>query len=658
MSAIDPSQFVQEDQELDDFLCNICKKVVVLDADPVLCKDEHLFCRRCITLRISSDDATCPVDGAELHFVELTSSKRTARAASRLAVKCTNYASGKSLRVVLGQVPGCRWHGSVHELSGHLEKCEYRLVECLRCSEKVQYRAQRLHDLYCSNVEEPCSMCGKNIPLRETHTHLEDCDGVCVPCPNMCLRSDSAQSSSSALNDVTFIRRKDIEAHRVDCPFEVVSCPFRAVGCSVQNGITRIDLAHHLSSAVQSHLVLLLKVLGNGIGGFSDGGRRKRGYHDGLEGSEGIQCKKARVNGMVPDSSTQKEEGDPITERPSMDMGIERSNETRLTTMADQLKALISFKQETTPFGGRVAKCEERMIAMDSAMDESKIKQDNDFNAVRAHLKKLDDRFAALNGEARKTAQSLRKFREDMLKRVDAGDASLRGMSARCKSLADENNNLKATVLSFREQADAGNSVTKDCLHAIEQMQDDVRRLRALLPRESEATRGDLESKDAATHRDPEAKLTSPSSDPQMKHASVHGGHQWKDSALPANPDFRGPAPQSDPNSKPAGQCDRPEAENIAEPAELGSKVLTLTHTSSCIDATEPPQTPTIEVLDQATSDLHASKVVEGAAQPFSNSATAPVTRIGRVGDVGVVAQKTPSPVVLESKTCGDRTNM
>jgi predicted nucleic acid-binding Zn-ribbon protein len=432
-------------------------------------------------------------------------------------------------------------------------------------------------------------MCGKSIPLRETHTHLEDCDGACVPCPNMCLRSDSAQNSSSALNDVTFIRRKDIEAHRVDCPFEVVSCPFRAVGCSVQNEITRIDLADHMSSAMQSHLVLLLKNLGKGIAGSSDGGRRKRGYHDGLEDPAGIPCKKARVNGMVPDSSTHEEEGDPITELLATDMGTERSNEMSLSTMADQLKTLISLKEEVTPLGSRVVKCEERMNATENAMDESKFKQDNDFNAVRAHLKKLDDRFAALNGEARKTAQTLRKFREDMVKRVDAGDASLRGTSARCKSLADDNDNLKATVLSFREQADAGNSVTNDCLHAIKQLQDDVQRLRALLPRESEATRGDLESKDAATYRDPEVKVTFPSSAPEVKHALVHRGHESKDAALPIHPASRSLAPLCDPNSKFLRQCDRPEAEKLAEPAESGSKVLALTHTQSCTDASGTP---------------------------------------------------------------------
>jgi hypothetical protein len=64
-----------------------------------------------------------------------------------------------------------------------------------------------------------------------------------------------------------------------------------------------------------------------------------------------------------------------------------------------------------------------------------------------------------------------------------------------------------------------------------------------------------------------------------------------------------------------------------------------------------------IEVPDHTVTDLHTPKEVEEAAVPFSSSAAAPVTRIGRVGDVGVVIQKT-SPMVIESKVSEDRTKM
>jgi TRAF-type zinc finger len=468
MAAIDPSQFVQDNQELDDFLCHVCKKVVVLDAEPVLCKDEHLFCRGCIIPLICRADSSCPVDGAPLRPEDLTSSKRTARAASRLAVKCNHYASGKSLRVALGQVPGCRWHGSVHELGEHLLHCEYRPVDCMRCSEKVQHRAQRLHDMYCANLEEPCTMCGESVPLRDAKLHLETCDGVCVPCPNLCLRSNCTRSSTSALADVTFILRKDVDAHRAECPFERVTCPFHVIGCPSQSKVTRFDLGDHMSAAVQSHIFLLLRALGGGLGSLSDASRRTPESSAIVDKLAERPSKKPRLNGISVLEASNNIHLNDSAQLVTTESQMKSTEQVR--KLSDLVHTMSVLTEQILPLANQVGEWETKLVSWDKDIQENKQgKRKADFDIIRAHLKKLDDKFAAVNGEARQTSISLKKFKEDILKRVDMVDTKLGDIEEAFKLVSRENADLKkATEFSVAHCAVEGHEESRA------QLQNDV----------------------------------------------------------------------------------------------------------------------------------------------------------------------------------------
>jgi hypothetical protein len=511
MPAIDPSQFVQDSQELDDFLCHVCKKVVVLDAEPVLCKDEHLFCRGCVIPLISGAGASCPVDGAPLRPQDLTSSKRTARAVSRLAVKCNHYSSGKSLRVVLGQVPGCRWHGSVHELGEHLLHCEYRPVDCMRCSEKVQHRAQRLHDMYCANLEEPCTMCGVSVPLRDAKLHLETCDGVCVPCPNLCLRSNCTQNSTSALADVTFILRKDVDAHRSECPFERVTCPFHIIGCPSQSTITRSDLGDHMSSAVQSHIVLLLRALGDGLGSSSDASRGTPESSALLDKLGERSSKKPRLNGfsvLGPTNNTTLNESLPQVSTQSL---LQNSEQVR--KVSDLVQTMSALTEQILPLANQVGEWETKLASWDKSIQESKqCKRKDDLDVIRAHLKKLDDKFAAVNGEARQTSISLKKFKENILKRVDMVDARLVAIEEAFKLLSSENSDLKTVTTSMDKELSVARCALEEHEESGKQLRNDIQRLRASLAEGQEdranwATSCQLEGVREASRAEPDPSV-------------------------------------------------------------------------------------------------------------------------------------------------------
>jgi TRAF-type zinc finger len=282
--AMDMTRFVisgtqREREDLAECTCQICGKITVSDAEPMLCNNEHVFCRACITRHLQSAP-TCPVDSAPLTLDQVHYSARVARFASRRQVRCAYHAAP-------GAIPsqaGCRWLKTVNDVAAHeAQECAYRPESCVRCRERFPRRARALHELSCG-ATEPCSYCGKPaLAARDMDAHLDVCPAVEVVCPNACLVAAPPVLSVSVAAQRVCVPRRDLHAHLVVCPMAAVACPFAGVGCAA--ALTRGELDEHVTRETQAHILLLLY----------ETTKKKRAASEEAAGDEASTPKKARV---------------------------------------------------------------------------------------------------------------------------------------------------------------------------------------------------------------------------------------------------------------------------------------------------------------------------------------------------------------------------
>ena len=94
--GFDPERFVQKDLA-DLFICSICLCVV---RDPVACKSEHLFCKKCLTsalcAQVKNDlDTTCPECRCRINLEVLPEPSRLVKGVySTLKIRCKYFERG------------------------------------------------------------------------------------------------------------------------------------------------------------------------------------------------------------------------------------------------------------------------------------------------------------------------------------------------------------------------------------------------------------------------------------------------------------------------------------------------------------------------------------------------------------------------------------
>lgn len=277
---IPPQNNPSWNEELSEHTCCICGLVTVPSADPVLCENEHLFCRACIESHQKTEAPRCPVDGGPLST--LRPSKRVARFTRRLKVRC-----GSALASIPGrgtpQRRGCAWRGTVDALGAHeAEDCDFGIITCNKCEEQFPRRGQVLHDLSCQAATKPCPLCKQgNLKPQNMQAHLDSCPKAQIPCPNGCLVEveNCLVEHYGLLSQRRHVARVELGEHLKTCPLEKVSCPFESAGCTFSP--TRSRLEEHLRDGIQQHLLLMLGLTrqqpGSHINGSHVGCPQRRG---------------------------------------------------------------------------------------------------------------------------------------------------------------------------------------------------------------------------------------------------------------------------------------------------------------------------------------------------------------------------------------------
>ena len=144
-----------------NFHCTICMKVL---KDPVQCRrNEHYFCKPCITRHLEKTSQTCPSCTETLSVETLKEPSRiVTNYLSLLKINCEYVARGCRALVQLGNlkthVQNCNFSPMVCSTEGCLmiinkgdkehhqtQVCKFRKVKCHDCGEEVQHKKYKSH---------------------------------------------------------------------------------------------------------------------------------------------------------------------------------------------------------------------------------------------------------------------------------------------------------------------------------------------------------------------------------------------------------------------------------------------------------------------------------------------------------------------------------
>ena len=153
------------------FHCLICYNVL---KDPVMCRrNQHYFCRGCITEHLGRNSHTCPTCADELTVDTLTNVPRIV----------TDYLNGRKIRCDY-EDRGCRELVQLQNLNRHVAECGFSPVVCGNqgCGRTISKRDRTYHEselcqfrkLKCHNCEEiSTAMAGIEKKLTDLDTKVD-----------------------------------------------------------------------------------------------------------------------------------------------------------------------------------------------------------------------------------------------------------------------------------------------------------------------------------------------------------------------------------------------------------------------------------------------------------------------------------------------------
>ena len=152
------------------FHCLICYNVL---KNPVMCRrNQHYFCRGCITEHLRRNSHTCPTCADELTVETLTNVPRIV----------TDYLNGRKIRCDY-EDRGCRELVQLQNLNRHLAECGFSPVVCGNqgCGQTISKRDRTYHEseqcqfrkLKCHNCEEiSTAMAGMETKVADLNTKV------------------------------------------------------------------------------------------------------------------------------------------------------------------------------------------------------------------------------------------------------------------------------------------------------------------------------------------------------------------------------------------------------------------------------------------------------------------------------------------------------
>ena len=140
--------------------CNICLNVL---RKPMQCvRNEHSFCKPCITRHLQETSQSCPTCIEPLTLETLRPSRLVTDLLSQLRIRCDNSHKG------------CGESVRLEVLEGHVATCEFSAVQCSNdgCEVIINRRDQLNHEMNdCNFRQGKCEVCGENVAYGKRILH-------------------------------------------------------------------------------------------------------------------------------------------------------------------------------------------------------------------------------------------------------------------------------------------------------------------------------------------------------------------------------------------------------------------------------------------------------------------------------------------------------
>ena len=150
--GIDTDRFEGSVQE--SLICPLCSKVL---EDPIVSECGHTFCSTCLQKK-----KTCAKCNIKITIDNTQVPTELVEKLGKLSIHCTHHSEGCTtvvsleelqkhnaeecvFRTVSCQHRGCDFHCAQKDLESHMEKCDYRLVECKVCKARLTRKDMPAH---------------------------------------------------------------------------------------------------------------------------------------------------------------------------------------------------------------------------------------------------------------------------------------------------------------------------------------------------------------------------------------------------------------------------------------------------------------------------------------------------------------------------------
>ena len=229
------SEFLDECKVfVDSYSCPLCEGIL---AESVIDKCGHSFCKEC-AITLLKETSKCPFTNTELN-PPLSLNIIVNSVIEKQKVYCKNKEAGcnwigklserpmhlsnecpKEI-VLCENAPNCEVQLPRVEIIAHQQECEFRMLKCEYCEEKIQFRNKEEHEKPCPNIPVDCSnKCGMKVPLSKLNYHIDN-----------------------------------------ECDMTVTECPFGIVGCEFYD--LRKVLKVHLQTELERHLRMITNKISN-----------------------------------------------------------------------------------------------------------------------------------------------------------------------------------------------------------------------------------------------------------------------------------------------------------------------------------------------------------------------------------------------------------
>ena len=225
----------------DEFHCLICKNVL---REPVMCRNQHYFCRCCITKHLHPNRRTCPMCADELTVDTLSEVPRVVKnVLGGLMICCDHYNRG------------CRELIQLQNLKRHADNCGFQPVLCGNkgCDERINERDRIYHEYaVCEFRRSKCNNCeSTNMAIEGVERKIKN------------IETNMSATQTKTANVEAKVENLATESTDINTKVETVETKTAATAMSERNMGGKLENLEKITTATDTKLADLKRNLEN-----------------------------------------------------------------------------------------------------------------------------------------------------------------------------------------------------------------------------------------------------------------------------------------------------------------------------------------------------------------------------------------------------------